>query len=82
MKPRKKRLDHQVTDVVSAHVTPGDGNICLDLGFSMEDALALKAQSDAQARENVMRQPKGNTSDPRETSAHGVESSADGEVPV
>ena len=80
MKPRKKRLDHQVTDVVSAHVTPGDGNICLDLGFSMEDALALKAQSDTQIRENVMRQPKGTTSDTRETAVHGEESAADGEV--
>ena len=82
MKPRKKRLDHHVTDVVSAHVTPGDGNICLDLGFSMEDALALKAQSDTQIRENVMRQPKGKASDPRETGAHGLASAADGEVPA
>ena len=82
MKPRKKTPDHQETTVVITHVTPVSGNIVLDLDFPMEDALALKAQSDAQARENVMRQPKGNTSDPRETSAHGVESSADGEVPV
>lgn len=82
MKPCKKTPDHQVTDVASAHVTRVHGNICLDLGFPMDDALALKAQSGAQIQGNVMRQPKGNTSDPRETSAHGVESSADGEVPV
>ena len=80
MKPRKKTPDHQETTVVITHVTPVSGNIVLDLDFPMEDALALKAQSDTQIRENVMRQPKGTTSDTRETAVHGEESAADGEV--
>jgi hypothetical protein len=82
MKPCKKTPDHQKTTVVITHVTPVHGNICLDLGFPMDDALALKVQSGAQIQGNVMRQPKGNTSDPRGTGVHGEESAADGEVPV
>ena len=30
----------------SAHVTPSDGNIFLDLGFTPEEAVLLKAKSD------------------------------------
>lgn len=35
-----------VIKVQSAHITPADGNIFIDLGFDPEVAAALKANSD------------------------------------
>ncbi len=34
-----------IIDTKIRHVTPADGNVFLDLGFSVEEAIALKAES-------------------------------------
>lgn len=36
------------SDHIVEHITPGDGNIFLDLGFEPEEAARLKADSDRQ----------------------------------
>ncbi|WP_114191483.1 helix-turn-helix domain-containing protein [Edaphovirga cremea] len=40
-------------DVASRHVTPADGNIFADLGFSDEKAAALLAESDQEIQQAV-----------------------------
>jgi hypothetical protein len=37
-------------DVASRHLTPGDGNVFTDIGFSPEHAAALLAAADAHIR--------------------------------
>lgn len=39
----------------TAHITPADGNVFLDLGFEPEEADALKVESDRQIRESLAR---------------------------
>lgn len=41
------------TDTASRHITPANGNVFADLGFSPEEAAALKAQSDKIIAEKI-----------------------------
>lgn len=44
-------------DGIISHITPADGNVFLDLGFSPDEAARLKAESDRRIRQADQLQP-------------------------
>jgi predicted XRE-type DNA-binding protein len=46
-KPMEMKTAHHDTDLKSRHVTPADGNVFADLGFSPKEAKALLKNADA-----------------------------------